>query len=401
MLIVAASGGWMRSAVWTSRAFDAIRDVGPCGQNAVLLSSGVSGGSLGLVLARQGPASGNAERLANPEALSAAAAGVLVRDNLASLTGVRMPTVDSADWHDRAGLMETTWEGTVPSLAKPYDLDVNGPTGALVLNSAAAGIHCRVLVSQLDLADSRQAQGDCHQSTGLPAASLDFHDITTSARSEKCTGPGLTWATAAMLSARFPTVTPAGRVARCDHRQDLQLVDGGYAEASGVGTLAEIAPRLAEKIRTANAAPDTRTYIVPIVVYLEDETHAELEVPEPDLAPELLVPIAGLGAASNMNSSATWIQRATQALANPCPATSTSCTLAVARIQRMVPGGAVVVAPVTKPSIDAPLGWTLSSASLERLHDAMDDQTRQCRSIRQYGCFKTLITLLRGPASGV
>jgi hypothetical protein len=399
MLIVAASGGGMRSAVWTARAFDALRDVGPCGLNAVLLSSGVSGGSLGLVLARQGPASDNADRLANPEALSAAAAGVLVRDNLASLTGVRMPTVDSAGWRDRAGLMETSWEAAVPDLAKPYDVDVDGPTGALVLNSAAAGIHCRVIVSQIDLAGGTQPPSDCHQTTGLPAASLDFHDVTTVAGSAECPGPGLTWATAAMLSARFPTITPAGRVARCDHRQDLQLVDGGYAEASGVGTLAEIAPHLAQKIRTVNAAEDARSYIVPIVVYLEDETHAELEVPEPDLAPELLVPIAGLGAASTMNSSATWIQRATQALASPCPATSTSCALAVARIQDMVPGGAVVVAPVTKPSIDAPLGWTLSSASLERLHDAMDDQTRQCRSIRHYGCFQKLITILR-PAPG-
>ena len=50
----------------------------------------------------------------------------------------------------------------------------------------------------------------------------------------------------------------------------------------GWTTLAEVAPRLAEKIRTFNAMEGTHTFIAPIVVYLEDETHADLEVPEPD-----------------------------------------------------------------------------------------------------------------------
>ena len=78
------------------------------------------------------------------------------------------------------------------------------------------------------------------------------------------------WSTAAMLSARFPTVTPAGRVPGCGgHRPAADR--RGDADGSGIGTVPHLAPRLAELVRDHNAVPGV-SIVGPIVVHLEDET---------------------------------------------------------------------------------------------------------------------------------
>ena len=97
--------------------------------------------------------------------------------------------------------------------------------------------------------------------SGLPAVSLDLPEVYGG-----CT-PALSWATAALLSARFPTLTPAGRFpggasSRGGAQPDcedpspgpLQLVDGGYAERTGLGTLSDLAPELMGAVRRWNAA---------------------------------------------------------------------------------------------------------------------------------------------------
>ncbi|TCC32638.1 hypothetical protein E0H75_42620 [Kribbella capetownensis] len=330
------------------------------------------------------PRIGDAELLATPDALSMALAGLLGGDLFAGSSGLNIPSDgdDGFAWRDRAGLMERFWESKVAALKQPYGKDVSGPGGLLVLNSAMAGRGCRVLISQVELksgleprADADQDRANCSGQTAQPAASIDLQDAY---------GPCVTlmsWATASMLSARFPTVTPGGRIscAAADlakTRPDLQLIDGGYAETSGLGTLADIAPMLVQVVRTYNQTNPTKAPVVPIVLFLEDAARGDIVETPQGLSAELFVPLAGLHAKAVQVSSGTLLQRLATSIADPCPpvAAAPNCQKAVHALRTSVPHGIVIAAPLTRPSVEAPLGWTLSGDSVTRLKDALTVQ---------------------------
>ena len=228
---------------------------------------------------------------------------------------------------------------------------------------------------------------NCRVRSGLPPASLDMQDVYGT-----CT-PDISWATAAMLSARFPTLTPAGRIpaperrladgsvadcSRLAERAPLQLVDGGYAEGSGLGTLADLAPDLMGAVREHNfEALDGYgdPLLVPVVVLLANSPRLDLAVPIPALSSELLVPLAGLGAASLQTDDITWLQRLSRQVTAACPEpVAAVCAAALDDVQEPLTDGVVVVAPQTEPAVDAPLGWTLSVDSRVRLADAVEVQ---------------------------
>ena len=398
LLVVAASGGGIRSAVWTSSVLAELARSGDCGRNVTLLSSGVSGGSLGLAVARQTDGTDDAlARLAESDSLSVGLTGTLVGDLVAGMSGVRLPVSFGdrerpAAWTDRAGLMEREWERTVPGLADPWDAAVRGPGGALVFNSTATGLGCRVLVSQVRFATSTPANGaNCRVRSGLPAASLDLFDTYGAC------SPQLRWSTAAMLSARFPTVTPAGRLPRpgkeCEETPDLQLIDGGYAEPSGVGTLADIAPELMALVRDHNASGTH--VVVPLVAYFEDEVRSDVTIRPPRTTPEVLVPVVGKSASAAQGTQAAHLQRVARAFASPCPATAAAaCTAAVAAIHAELPDGVALVAPSTRPTVSAPLGWTLSEDSRVQLAKALADQRDRAACTTPEGRYAGLARLL-------
>ncbi|HEX8003506.1 MAG TPA: hypothetical protein VF519_12500 [Mycobacteriales bacterium] len=398
LLVVAASGGGIRSAVWTLSVLDELARSGDCGRNVTLLSSGVSGGSLGLAVARQTDGTDDAlARLAESDSLSVGLTGTLVGDLVAGMSGVRLPVSFGdrerpAAWTDRAGLMEQEWERAVPALADPWDAEVRGPGGALVLNSTATGLGCRVLVSQVTFKTTTGSNGaNCRVRSGLPAASLDLFDTYGSC------SPQLRWSTAAMLSSRFPTVTPAGRIPRpgkdCDETPDLQLIDGGYAEPSGVGTLADIAPELMALVRDHNASGTH--FVVPLVAYFEDEVRSDVTIRPPRTTPEVLVPVVGKSASAAQGTQAAHLQRVARAFANPCPATAAAaCTAVVAAIHAELPDGVALVAPSTRPSVIAPLGWTLSEDSRVQLANALADQRKPAACTTPEGRYAGLARLL-------
>ncbi|MEU4194174.1 hypothetical protein AB0E69_19930 [Kribbella sp. NPDC026611] len=412
MVLVAASGGGVRAAAWTAGVMDKLRasQPGTSGTAAclhqVFLSSGVSGGSIGLAIARNEPNALEATtKIADEHSLAAAIAGLLVGDMVASASGLRVPSyanmpADSEQptwhWRDRAGLMETYWESRIPSLARPYDSETTGPGGALLMNSADASSGCRVLVSQVDLATDLAAGSDTASCSGLinqPPASLDLQALYGTCQHR------ITWATAAMLSARFPTVTPGGRIEKCMNHQDLQLIDGGYADASGLGSLSDIAPQLLEVVRRHNAeVKDDGPFVVPVVLFLEDEARTDIVHPPHGLSTELFVPLAGLHAKDVQASSGTWLQRLATSIDEPCPSTEPdACRAAVWAVHSAVPNGVVIATPVTQPSVEAPLGWTLSQDSINRLTSALDEQATKCPTVRPggYACLNELLNLLK------
>jgi len=407
MILVAASGGGIRAAIWTADAMAEIADMGGCGPNAVLASSGVSGGSVGLAIARLSPDSSTVadavRRLAGPEALSVGISGSIVGDLVAGTTGSRVQWEGSKlTWHDRAGLMEQAWENSVPELQTPYSSEIQGPTGALILNSTAAGSNCRVLVSQIELGPKEAGAGpNCRDQDGFPASSIDFQNSLSSCF------PNMAWSTAAMLSARFPVVTPSGRmppyeghgVGKCE-AGPMQLIDGGYAEGSGLGTLAEIAPDVANLVRQNNIRVLTSgdgssgTLVVPIVVYLDDEPGADLAPEEGKASPELLIPMIGRGAHSRLASNAAWIQRISNSFADICPTAGPDksdsaragttedsedrCQRAIDTVRSAVGASVITASPPMSPSVEVPLGWTLSTASINHLEKAVGVRDPTC-----------------------
>jgi hypothetical protein len=392
LVLVAAEGGGIRAATWTVATLAELAADGRCAADSVFLSSGVSGGSIGLAVAatldRSDDGSATSPGADYPErvraaiddiggsaALPAALVGLFGSDPLASTTGLRSPTFeDPTRWRDRAALIEDAWRDADAALALPWGAEPAAPTGLVVFNSADILSGCRVVVSQVDLGDGRfgstteqghggDAEGNaqrprCDQGSAEPPLTLDLVDFFGSCDF------GADWATASMLSARFPVVTPGGvidRSAACgadegalgDDRDRLHLVDGGYAENSGLGLIADIAPDLARIIAEYNSEADVD--VVPHLVYIQNSPGAYLAPRGQESVPELAVPLAGFGTKATQVTPNAWIQRAMAAF-------------------DISSDQVVIAAAGTEPSVTVPLGWGLSDATFDQLIAAARDQ---------------------------
>jgi hypothetical protein len=392
LVLVAAEGGGIRAATWTVATLAELAADGRCAADSVFHSSGVSGGSIGLAVAATldrsddgsaaSPGADYPERvraaiddIGGSAALPAALVGLFGSDPLASTTGLRSPTFeDPTRWRDRAALIEDAWRDADAALALPWGAEPAAPTGLVVFNSADILSGCRVVVSQVDLGDGRfgstteqghggDAEGNaqrprCDQGSAEPPLTLDLVDFFGSCDF------GADWATASMLSARFPVVTPGGvidRSAACgadegalgDDRDRLHLVDGGYAENSGLGLIADIAPDLARIIAEYNSEADVD--VVPHLVYIQNSPGAYLAPRGQESVPELAVPLAGFGTKATQVTPNAWIQRAMAAF-------------------DISSDQVVIAAAGTEPSVTVPLGWGLSDATFDQLIAAARDQ---------------------------
>lgn len=404
LVLVAAEGGGIRAATWTAATLAGFADRGPCAANSVFLSSGVSGGAVGLAVTATLPDGGNLdgaailtqiERLGASATLPAAAVGLVGSDPLAATTGLRLSTPGAdAEWRDRAALVEDSWRQTAPGLESTWDATPTAPTGLIVLDSADILSGCRVVVSQvilgtgIDGSTTEQATTSdpehtttrprCDQGAAEPPLTLDFVDFFGA----DCPVE-LDWATAALLSARFPVVTPGGVVDRgltCGtepaggSRDDrLHLVDGGYAENSGLGLIADISPQLAQIVARYNSVerPAGAPLVVPFLVYIQNSPGAYLSPRERESIPELSVPSAGFDTKTTQVTPNSWIQRAMASLGSLCEKDDVRCAVDTAELTG-TSSRVVIAAAGTVPSVAVPLGWGLSQATFDQLVAAAD-----------------------------
>jgi hypothetical protein len=442
VIFVAAEGGGIRAAAWTAAAFEKLGEI-PCARESVVLSSGVSGGSLGLVVSRLygNNQEGDTEtavdvvaQLAGPDALAAGVAGALVGDLVAGgtdvLVGTGPATGSGAAWQDRAGAMESAWETSADRLAQRWEpvSPSSGRTGALVLNSTASGIGCRLLISQLDLDGVSDVQDAVE---GLPQNESCREGSTPLSLDLLAKGAcplNLSWSTAAMLSARFPIISPAGRVpyrygatdkdeGKCDAGHAYQAIDGGYSEGSGLGTIHDLWPSFQTELRKLNdAAGAEGPFLVPVFLFLQNSAGSDLIPGPPELAGELAVPLVGISAKNLQSDSTTWMQRL-NAAANVCGSAALDmpddgavasesnvppsekpaehCREATKAFIGHLGGNSVRVAPDSRPALDPPLGWTLSKLSQERLRLAMDAEAACPGESRECPPFARLLEALR------
>ena len=160
----------------------------------------------------------------------------------------------------------------------------------------------------------------------------------------------------------------------CEQLRNLQLIDGGYYDNTGLGTLELVAPELADLIADHNAEL-TEGFVVPIVMYVTNQVSSEATAPPADLQSDLTIPAVSIfEAAAESTLPPTRLVRLSTAFGQVCPDDSAACEGALAQVRTDVPDGVAFVAPSTEPSLAVPLGWTLSDPSRSQLEGEVVDQ---------------------------
>jgi hypothetical protein len=401
MLFVAAPGGGIRAAYWTDHALARIEQA-PCGMQRVFAASGVSGGSVGLAV-RYAPAKPDGTptaadvyptaELAKEKALAANTAAQLFRDLPASVLGV------TTAWDDRAAVLERAWEKADPALTqgfyatmKPGVVGTDGKVWrpVLVFNGTEVDTGCRLLVSPMALAapnvikSARQCRSDQIRttSTSVVPASLDEQDFSAETPCPRGKAVDLTIATAAHLSARFPYVSPTGGLAGCREAEGddpgntsvaITDSDGGANENSGIATLIDIW----QAIRPAVADfPGTHggVHLTPVLVLLRNGYVGSGVPKQAHPSPQLIAPRALVNAQKLGANEQVLLERA-QSVFGP---------------------HVYIVAPKDRPTVQAPLGWTLSKITQRELDSQLtDDASDPCReAVGRPSSLACLLTLL-------
>jgi hypothetical protein len=383
LVLVATPGGGARAAYWTSLVMGDLADVDRCGGASLFAASGVSGGSVGLAV--WAAAGSDAEQavtaLTGPDALSATVAALLYRDFPRAFTGLHPEGVD------RAAVEEDVWIDQVPGLGEDfYAPPESGWKTMLLLNASDLATGCKVVLTRLDLATDRNPDTTGCRST--PHASAEdrvsalaagaVEGTSFMARDVGCSSTeqgSVTLATAALASARFPYVSPTGRMLRCavdpvteqtEVLEELFVADGGYVENTGVHSLLGLWADLQPWVERKNEIPDAPV-VVPIAIVIDNHYRSPARS-QPQKEPyELTAP--PLADRTLLIGSEALEQQLAAAFSGPIVgrAREAGTLLAPADALRWF-----VVAPTTRPQIAAPLGWTLSQDARDSLSSQVD-----------------------------
>ena len=388
MVFVASSGGGLRAAAWTGYVMDCVfgdgaasgcRSGRPGSPQSIMAMSGVSGGSLGLASyagSRVGEAGDDADWVSarlGGDYMAAAMAWLAFVDAPRTFLGFAPRIGDRAAMMERA--LERSWrtsEGDGFLSGGIFELWHSEPEIPLMIfNGTSVTSPCRFNISVVDsnahvpgdsctsLLVFEGSTSELDQSAAL-AATQDLVDYL-------CPGQDLRLSTAALLSARFPVISSSGKVgaqlASCgSDPRDAYVVDGGYLEGSGAGTAMELWDHVEARVSAWNADP-SRACIVPFFLQI-DNGYENPGTSSGGRPREALVPITAL-VGSQFGRMANAREQA--AIEFDQPFVSGGARLVVQRDG--APVGSRYARLVTRahPGVQAPLGWTLSDASIDDL----------------------------------
>lgn len=219
VFLIAAEGGGIRSALWTSATLEYLQKENPHFDAHIYHFSSVSGGSLGvatyLALKNEEKSKDQLKALLNQDFLSPVTAGLVIPDLLQKFIPIPIHQFD------RAKYLEYSWETAALSVGTPFfhqgfahTFSEHSPL--IIFNSTLVENGKKVFISNVNL--SQQYFGE-----DLSFYNMQSNDIRIS--------------TAIGLSSRFPFLTPPGQITRSKDGKKLHLVDGGYSENSGGETL--------------------------------------------------------------------------------------------------------------------------------------------------------------------
>lgn len=281
-------------------------------------------------------------------------------------------TADRAAIHEQA--FDRVWpEGKFPPLLRlAWDLRSSTDEEAravartvplLITNATVTGGKARGVISaanlgawpNLDAYDPGRGNFDTHPLAG-----------TVEVVEAACATKDMSLSTAALLGSRFPYVSPSGHIsgqcrrskgqsAEADNGSacaavrasvcEMRLVDGGYAENSGLFTIDALWPTIRQLVVSYNQRHSRK--IAPVIVELDNHYQVRLDsqLSAGGMKDETTVPLlTAFGARNSMQ------------------------TFARALAYRLRPPGCMVtISPGLHPGLTAPLGWELSEGARDDL----------------------------------
>lgn len=397
LVFVASAGGGIRAAYWTALVMRCLvtgdgtnecpKPVLPL--DSILLASGISGGSLGLAGIHGVPDFNRWLEVLQHDFLGPSVAALAFRDLPNALLHINIH--DS----DRAVALERAWEDEAAKkggrldrglMEAAYTADNNIAFPLLVLNGTSVTDGCRVTASALDLSTvppttkgqqsssagclalNRQRFADGETLPALPATK-DAFDNTCSHVADN-TPHDLRLSTAALLSARFPYVSPTGGLNSCAGSDRTYDLDGGLIDSSAALPLAMLWPEI---VTWLNKHDDTVCF-APKLIIMENGYLQETKSEPPARPAELGAPITG-----SMAAQAAAAPTSRQAAAFTFQKSFAGKTCGA---DKPGPGwrtpNVVDFYPVAQPGIEAPLGWTLSVYSQNSLKSQVISLDNQC-----------------------
>ncbi len=245
MFVVAASGGGIRAGYWTASVLARLQEADPRFADHTVVLSAVSGGALGALVFANVTADPTTPRDGHVDRVQA----ILSRDFLApALSALMFIDLPARFWPipdqfpDRAEALEVAWERAwlpqdgrdaqqspfARGFAGLLDAERSHRVPMLLINGTSVYSGQRLLTTHLDLG---QDFPDC----------LNVFDLL---------GQDIRMSTAAMMSARFTYVSPAGRLG-----SETAIVDGGYFENSGATTALQFYEAIRDRIDPARVTP--------------------------------------------------------------------------------------------------------------------------------------------------
>jgi hypothetical protein len=378
LVLATAGGGGVRAAGWTAAVLDcllfratptdcsekvtaaesaAVANKQSFGHFASLFAAnGASGGSVGIAstvaqrivtAADTGVAAGWVGTKVGGDPLAPTVANAAVFDAFLGLFGVYIGD-------DRTRELETQWAShwSEPPLYCGIDVTGTNQLGFVMLRKLCKRPLPLMLFNGTNVSDGRRvdiAPFDVNQNVEEPGITVAY-DLD-----EYVCGHDVELFTAAFLSARFPLVSSSGRIAdRCETKQALNVVDGGYGENDGAAQIGEVWDQLAPIIMAYNKMHKD-TEVVPVLL--------EIKTGE-----------AG-AVTGNAGSSSTWGEflRPLQAILNVLSGRDSDAEeLLVSSFNRLggvadMPAFHLTLQMYEHPGRTQPLGWTLSSNSIADL----------------------------------
>lgn len=398
MVLVSSSGGGARASVWTSYVLDCLfeRDPGgavSCGERrepaegrsgAIALMSGVSGGGLGIAgysayLADPSDAAGEdwVKEKMGADSLSPAMAWLLYVDLPRALIGYGSGIPDRAAVTEWA--WEAPWDGGGALGRGVFDLWQYEPElPPVVFNGTSVGDSCRFNASVFET-NAQPAGSSCMDlsvyETGGIAADGRVLAATEDLADYLCASQDMRLSTAVHLAARFPIIAASGRVGAdlvdCGSGGRVAyVVDGGYLEGSASSTVVEIWSTLEEQVARHNATATSEPCIVPVLVHIDngyEEPAPAAADPDPG---ELLLPVRAL-AGGQFGRYANARQSEALEFSRPFSAGGLQITIRTAD-GSVLDDRYVRITTRAHPGVQAPLGWSLSDASIDDLRDQLD-----------------------------
>jgi hypothetical protein len=282
---------------------------------------------------------------------------------------------------NRAGIMERAWEESWPEgipglrrgVGSAWAEDAAMP--AMIFNGSSVNDGCRVNLSPFDLGGGSPDVPSCTGAGGVEESGEGSLGATHDLVDHLCPGRDVSLATAAGLSARFPVVAVAGRIAAdaaCSRAAAgaVYVVDGGYTEGSGAGTLLDAWEGLRPRVEAHNIAGEGPC-VVPFMIHIDNGYESPGVVSDQAVPREILVPALTVF----RSSSGITMARAEAALAFEHPFTigGAEVELVVETDGNRSAVESRYVRLVTRahPGVQAPLGWSLSQASIDDLRDQL------------------------------